>query len=244
MSEPGLLLILDDEKNDLAEVSLQLIRLGVDAVHAGSLDEADLLTRQEGSRIHGAVLPAGASDARIEAVLETIGPHTGVGVSGLAVLGPRPGDARVKELRGLGISWRLWRPYEDRDVRFLGGSLVWASSEENLRIDRRVPTALPGIVAHCGEARSVLIGDLSASGAYVEIPDPDLPPAGAQIQLEIALPGGPIELSALVRWVAEPDMRPVRARPPGCGVEFIGPSREIRMPLMEHVDIEASRFAL
>jgi hypothetical protein len=237
----GLLLVLDLGKDSFGELALRLVRLGVDAVLAAGLDEAELMAREEQVRIRGMLLPAEASGEQVDRVLESIGTHAGVGAETLAVVGPRPDEARLEALRQRSVGLRLWEPVEDRDLRFLASSLLWLGSHEDVRLDIRIPTALPGLASHGRDARTVTVGDLSPSGARLETAVPfDL---GSEVELEIALPGGrAIMISAVVCWVAEDASNP--ARPPGFGVEFREPSEAILLALAEHIESERSRFLL
>jgi hypothetical protein len=238
----GRLMAVDDDKGTLADPALQLIRLGVDVLLATQVDEAELLARQEGRRLRGVLLPSGSDDLRIDEVLEAVGPASGIELWGVALLGERLDEDRVDALRARGLRWRLWSPYQDRDLRFLGRSILWAGSDENLRLDGRVPTALPGFVGRRGETRGVLVGDLSPSGAFLESSHPF--PAGSQIEVEVALPGGSVTLKATVRWVSPRNARPEAGRNPGFGVEFLHPPKDAVALLLEHIDAEFKRFML
>lgn len=157
------------------------------------------------------------------------------------MIGPRPDEARLEALRQRSIGLRLWEPVEDRDLRFLGSSLLWLGSDDDLRLDIRIPTALPGLASHGRDARTVTVGDISPSGARLETAVPfDL---GSFVELEIALPGGSaVTISAVVCWVAEDGSDP--ARPPAFGVEFLEPSTAILLALAEHIESERARFLL
>lgn len=237
----GRLLAVDDEKGSLGDLSLQLLRLGVDVLLATEIDEAELLARQEGQRLRGALLSSATDEARIDEVVEAIGPHTGIGPESIALLGRRIDEESMRRLRERGVRWRLWSPYEDRDLRFLGWELLCGNGDQDLRIDRRFPTALPASVERRGESRDVLVGDLSLSGAYLETASPF--PAGSQLNLVIALPGSPLDLRCTVRWVSSQKTR-VTGRAQGCGVEFLEISGEALAALKEHLETERARFYL
>jgi hypothetical protein len=237
----GRLMAVDDDMGSLGDPALQLIRLGVDVLLAREADEVELLARQEGRRLRGVLIPSVADDARIEEVLAAVEP-AGIELFGVALLGERLDEDRCDALRARGLRWRLWSPYEDRDLRFLGRSLLWAGSDENLRLEGRVPTALPGFAGRRGETRGVLVGDLSPSGALLESNNPF--PAGSQIEIEIALPGGSVTLGAIVRWVAPPSTRHGAGRNRGFGVEFVNPRKDVVAQLLEHIDCEFRRFML
>lgn len=236
----GRLLAVDDGKGSLADVPLRMVRVGIDVLLSSEVDEAELLARQEGDGICGLVLPSAAGAPHVVQALDAVSPHTGVGPDRVVLLGPRMDERTADHLRELGVRWRLWDPLEDRDLRFIGWSLVWGNGDENLRLDLRVPTALPAQAIRRGDARDVLVGDLSSAGAFLETDAPF--PAGSQLGVVIQLPNREIEVCATVRWVTGRDLLPGRAR--GCGVEFLNPPHELRLALEEHLESETARFYL
>lgn len=238
----GRLLAVDDGKGSLGDVSLRMVRAGVDVLHSSEIDEADLMARQEGKKVCGLLLPSAAGVEYVDQVLEVVGPHTGIGPDRVALLGPRMDPKCADRLRDRGVSWRLWEPHEDRDLRFVGWSLIWGGSDEDLRLDRRIPTALPAQAIRRGDARDVLVGDLSLAGAFLETKTPF--PAGSQLGIEIQLPNRQVEVCGTVRWVAsaQPDLLPARTE--GFGVEFLNPPGELRDGLAEHLESERARFSL
>ena len=238
----GRLLAIDDEKGSLGDLPLRLIRAGVDVHHTSEIDEAELLARQEGDGVCGLVLPSAAGERHVFEALEAVGPHTGLGPEGVALLGPRMDGRAIERLRELGVRWRLWDPQEDRDLRFIGWSLVWGASDQNLRLDQRVPTALPATAARRGDERDVLVGDLSPSGAFLETESPF--PAGSRLGIAIRLPNRALELTATVRWVASGRAALQTPLATGCGVEFLDPPPALRGVLAEHIESETARFLL
>lgn len=243
MSKPkpkGLLLVLDLGKQSFGALALRLVRLGVDAVLAAGLDEAELMAREE-VRLRGLLLPSEASGEEIDRVMESIGTHVGVGAEAIAVLGPRPEEAALHALRQRGVGLRLWEPMEDRDLRFLASSLLWLGSDEDQRLDIRIPTALPGLATHRRDARTVTVGDLSPSGARIESAAPF--ELGSDVELEIALPGGSaVNVAGVVRWRVEDGS--IGTGSNGFGVEFLEPSTAILLALAEHIEFERARFLL
>lgn len=238
---PGLLLALDDPEGSLEELPLRLVRLGVDVLYSADDDEAELLARQEGARLAGLILPSASAEERLEPVLDRLKSHSQVVAERVAILGPRLDPPVVQRLRERGLRWRLWSPFEDRDLRSLGWSLVWNSSDQNVRLDARVPTALPAQVIRRGETRDVLVGDLSLGGAFLETEEAF--PAGSSLGLVIRLPNQEVEMAAMVRWVSPP-RREEASRAPGFGVEFTNPPPALRAALEEHLASERARFTL
>jgi len=217
----GALLVLDGEKCALGEAALALVRLGAQALYANNLDEASLLARQEGERVHGALAPSSLTPEQVLEIFEAIGPHTSVRPASLVLVGPRPADEQVAALRAAGLRWGLWEPYEPAELRFLATLAVWEGSDSNLRIEPRVPTSLRGSVTMAGKTRPVRVLDLTTSGAFLEM---DAPPApGRNLGLEIALPEESVQIVAYVRWVRATAVPGPPELPAGAGVEFAPP---------------------
>jgi hypothetical protein len=151
-------------------------------------------------------------------------------------------EEAIEAFKALGLRWHLWFPYEDRDLRYLCWSLIWSGSDMNIRLDQRLPTALQGTATRRDDSRDVVVGDLSSSGAYLEMPRSF--PSGSMLDLELALPSGTIALRGMIRWVSATQGGPVSARPRGCGVEFTGHSRAVLALLEEQVAAERARFFL
>lgn len=235
------LLVVDDAKTSLGDLALQMVRLGIDVLHASLVDEAELLARQEGTAVRGVLMPSTSDVGDLDRMLESVGPYTGIAPEMIALVGPRADEARLDRLRARGMRFRLWSPFEDRDLRFLAWLVAWAGGDDDLRIHARVPTVLPAEVTRQGETRAMMVGDLSPAGAYLETDAPF--PAGCRVNLEISLPSGPIRITGIVRWVADTRSRAPRVRP-GFGVEFVHVRKEVRRELEEHLDAECERFAL
>lgn len=222
LSRFGAVLVLDSGKGELGGVALQLVREGITALYSNDLDEASLLARQEGPRVRAAFAPSSASPAQIEGMLEAVGPHTTVRPSSLALVGPRPSDDDVATLLVRGLRWCLWDPSDPVQLRLLASLVLWEGSDADLRIDPRVPTSLRATLTWSGRSQTGQVLDLTASGAFIEVPSP--PPPAQRLGLEIALPTGPIPLVASVRWTRTAPESGSPQRPVGAGVEFTQPT--------------------
>ncbi len=222
LSRFGAVLVLDGGKGALGEVALQLVRQGISTLYSNDLDEASLLARQEGPRLRAAFAPSSASPAQIEEMLEAVGPHTSLRPGSLALVGPRPSDDDVAALLVRGLRWCLWDPSDPARLRLLASMVLYEGSGVDLRIDPRVPTSLRATLTSSGRSQAGHVLDLTAAGAFVEVPSP--PPPGRRLGLEIALPTGPIEVVASVRWTRTQPAPGPPLRPAGSGVVFTQPT--------------------
>lgn len=236
-----LLLVVDGDKTSLGETALRLVRLGVPTVHAADLDEAELMARQDGGRIGALLMPACVSDERMGQVLERVGVHTGLATRRIALLGTEPPPERVAELKECGCVWRVWEPWDDGDLRFVARTVLWSETDNDLRLDPRIPTELPGMVSRRGASHAVTVVDLSISGARIE--SKQAVEVGCPIGLEVAVMKSLLTVKAVVRWIAEPSSG-ATALPRGYGVEFVDPPEAVCHTLEAYVQEQTARFRM
>ena len=96
-----------------------------------------------------------------------------------------------------------------RDFRGFDRERVFIVSDK--RLHQRVPLQAPLRYQHGeGSAQSGASRDISVGGMFIE--SPSSPPLGAQITIELTLPGDKkvVQLPAVVRW----------SKPDGFGVQF------------------------
>jgi hypothetical protein len=235
-------LIVDDPETRLGEVSLRLLRLGIDVFYTKDLDEAQLLARQEAPRIGAVVFPPDLDAAALAGLARRIGASRRGVAPTLLVVGEEPDAERKAALRASGIERALFEPYDESTLRFVVNAAVHGGSEGDPRRETRVPVTLRGRVYMGLRRKDVLVSTLSAAGAYLETPHPDEP--GSQLRIELDLPGdgGPLFAKARVEYVPDPNAR--RGLPMGMGVVFqplAGPD-EARLRAFIHE--QAQRFVV
>lgn len=237
----GVVLVLDDEKGQLGGVALELVRCGLDALYSNDPYEGALLARQEGRRVGGVLLNADAPPGRVDEVIDTVCPETGLDPEAIAVLGDRPADPILRAHLERGLRWCLWKPFEADRLRFIGGLTLWEGNDASVRLDLRVPTRIPATLTCRGHSQRAIAVNLSRGGARLEVAT-RLPP-GRRVQLELGSGDTRIVCSAIVRWTTafRSAKEPV---PPGMGLEFENPSVTTRAALMRLLEAALDRFRI
>ena len=211
-------LILDSASAELARAALRLIEIGIDVLYANDLDEAELLARQESERLGAVLIPATFGLDRVEALLCRVCSRLAAGPRGLVPLGLEPEPEFVEVLRAKGVTWRLWEPFEERELRFVMTAAMATDHGGERRKDARIPTEIATTVFMGRHRKDVTVHDLSATGAYLAATNPFL--EGSRLSFEIPLPDGLVAGKAEVANAKTAD-QPGRADvPEGMGIAF------------------------
>lgn len=230
-----------DEGGSLGPLALQLVRLGVDALHASGPHEGLLIAREDVRRIGAVVVSADADLPALQGLLAQLVRDDGVARPSVLPVGSRLDATRRDAFRTLGARWALCPPFDAAELRFAVTHAIAAGWDEELRIEPRLPVDL-GAICHRGSVRhKVSVRNLSVGGAYLATRTPA--ELGARVKLEIELPGASIEPLARVAHatlVEDPD-RP--DTPIGFGVAFEAMDVRMETPLREYLAVRFAHFA-
>jgi diguanylate cyclase (GGDEF)-like protein len=233
-------LLIDDEGGSLASLALALTRVGVLGLYARDVDEALLFSKQEGGTIRAVVMEADASLERIREILETIDGDLPDGSAAVVAVGPKPGPERLAELRNGGVSWALWSPVDDDELRFVLNSALALPSEVALREGPRAPVNLVASIVLEEQSEIGKIVTLAAGGAFVEMANP--PDVGGRFTLGFTLGNEQVEVESRVVYSNAREkswsVGPVR----GASVVFEGLSAEHQAQIRELVKERLARF--
>ena len=211
-------LVLDSASVELGRASLRLLELGIDVLYANDLDEAELLARQESERLGAVLIPVTFGLDRVEALLSRVCSKLAAGPRGLVLLGLEPESEFVEVLRAKGVTWRLWEPFEERELRFVMTAAMATAHGGERRKDARIPTEIATTVFMGRHRKDVTVHDLSASGAYLAAPNPFL--EGSGLSFEIPLPDGLVLGKAEVVNAKTADRAGRADVPEGMGIVF------------------------
>jgi hypothetical protein len=154
----------------------------------------------------------------VDALLARVCCHLAAGARGLVLVGREPDPEIVEKLRARGVEWRVWEPFEERELRFVMTAAMSTEHGDDPRKAVRIPTEIATAVFMGRHRKDVTVHDLSASGAYLAAPHPFL--EGSRLSLEIPLPNGSVVGKAEVVNAKTAD-RPGRPDvPDGMGVVF------------------------
>lgn len=241
MSQERIALIVDDPASSLGEVSLRLLRLGIDVVYTKEMDEAQLLARQEAWRVGAVLFPPGVDPTAAAGLAARIGTLRRGAPPELLVIGEEPAAEAKQRLRDAGVERALWEPFDESTLRYGVNAAVFGGMQGDPRREVRIATTLRGRTYVGLRRKDVLVSTLSVAGAYLETPHPDEP--GSRLRLEIDLPEGPpLFTRAEVRYASEAGTH--HGLPTGMGVVFepLGPPDEARVRAFLHE--QAQRFTL
>jgi hypothetical protein len=238
MEYERLALVLDDETGQMGELALRLVRLEVRVLYANDFDETVLLAQQAPEDVGAVLVPSHRALEWLPRILKRLRLPPGAVVP----VGERPDDGSVESLRSEGVRWALWKPEDDRALRFVVTTAVSETDAAETRTELRVPTQLGGVLYRgCLERPSVIL-NLNDTGALVEL-DPPVP-AGGRIKLRLDLGGEALTLGARVIWSTEhPEVHTVEAGPV-MGVRFEEVDPDDRAALMRFLTKELERFRL
>jgi hypothetical protein len=211
-------LILDSASAELGRVAMRLLELGIDVLYANDVDEAALLARQESERLGAVLIPTTFGLDQVDGLLSRVCSRLAVGARGLVLVGLEPEPDFLEALRARGVMWRVWEPFDERELRFVMTAAMSTGHAGERRKDPRIPTEIATAVFMGRHRKDVTVHDVSAAGAYLAAPNPFL--EGSQLRVEIPLPGGLVAGKAEVVNAKTAD-RPGRADvPDGMGIVF------------------------
>jgi diguanylate cyclase (GGDEF)-like protein len=233
-------LLIDDEEGSLASLALALTRVGVLGLYARDIDEARLFSKQEGGKIRAVVMEVDASLERIREILETIDADLPDGSAAVVAVGPKPGPGRLAELRNGGVSWALWSPMDDDELRFVLNSALALPSEIALREGPRAPVNLVASIVLEEHSEIGKIVTLAAGGAFVEMANP--PDVGGRFTLGFTLGNEQVEVESRVVYSNTREKSWSVGSVRGASVVFEGLSAEHQARIRELVKERLARF--
>jgi hypothetical protein len=229
MTDPLCMLIVDDEKNALAELPLRILRIGVDVFYTIGGEEAWLLASDEAPRIRVVLFPPSIDFDQISAVVDRLRSRASEVPRTLVVVGPQPDEPTRERLRKGGVELALWEPYDESALRQVLANALTVGNHADSRKAPRFPTTMLARAFSGIHRRDVIVSKLSLSGAFLETPSPFL--LETRITLELALPDGPFVTKATVVCSRAERASAAPGRPLGMGVAFadLDPALEERL---------------
>jgi hypothetical protein len=199
----------------------RLVRMGYRAVPAKTPEQAHVLLRIARGAIGAAVL---APDLPVVDLRRTLRFLCDVATGELWFLaaGPKPERADLARLRSAGVTFPLFEPLHSNTLRFqINRALAGSGVVRGERRSVRAPTNWEIPVFMEGRSKAASVYTVSSSGAFLATPAPS--PRGAQLALELPMPGLPSRLKAHVVMTNVPGNLQHKNLPVGMGVRFAGP---------------------
>src|SRR5262249_34418703 len=131
-----------------------------------------LLARERKDQVSAIVLPAARAAGIWPEVRRRIVEPLGLAPACALVVGQRLDAPDAAALHDDGLRWALWEPFSFADLRFGVSHALAAADPDDLRLESRVPCAIPvEVVAH-GEVASARLTDISTGGSFVQLARP------------------------------------------------------------------------
>jgi Tfp pilus assembly protein PilZ len=211
-------LVVDDDRQTLGGLALQLTRLGVLVLYTPDEEEAMLLAAQERGRVRALIVPPTISADSARRLREKIEADIDEGSPSLIIVGNEPSTGMCRALRQAGGIWALWNPIDENDLRFVVHAAMALPWEIARRREARAPVQLP-VWLHGDETRALgQVISLSAGGGFIELSEPF--PVGTHLELELALEDRAVEVEARVIYVNMRNAEWTLSFPRGVGVVF------------------------
>ena len=138
----------------------------------------------------------------------------------LVSVGPQPDNDQRRRLRGARVRMAMWDPIDDGVLRFQINRALNREQETNKRDTIRVPTFLLTRIFVAGREKDAVVYSLSTTGAFLDTPRATMD--GAEIDLEIRIPGSSLRTRAKVVFCNVPGNLQRPKLPLGMGVRFEG----------------------
>jgi len=206
---------LDGSSTRLAE---RMMPFCIEPVLVPELAEAQEILEERRVAISAVLIPTDLSTQNLKKALKNlrkVGPASGLT---FVSFGQPPRPDERKQLRGAGLSIALWEPYDDGTLRFQLNRGVCGDRDEHHRASPRVPTYLLARAFVGDRAKDAVLYSLSEGGAFLETPRASMD--GAQLEIELRLPTGPVRVKGQVMFSNVPGNLQQPNLPLGMGVRF------------------------
>jgi hypothetical protein len=212
-------LVLDGDDHRLAEVSASLSVLGHQLLYADDLEDLVQLATEYRAQVGALLLPAGRTVEWWPAVRKRIVEPLGLAPRSVLPVGERIADRDAESLHREGLRWALSEPCTPWELRFAVTMVLAASDPGDLRLETRVPCAIPVEVTSHSRKTTAQVTDLSTGGACVQLAHPFA--QETLVVLRGPLCGRPVSLPARVAWRSGPRSPSWRDREMGIAFERI-----------------------
>lgn len=215
------------------ELAKKIGGLEIVPVVVPGVEDALALMRQNEVEYSALLIPSDYETKGLKKILKqlvALAPPEGLS---LVSVGPQPNNDQRKRLRGAGIRMAVWDPIDDGVLRFQINRALNRDQETNKRDTTRVPTFLLARVFVGGREKDAVVYSLSATGAFLDTPRATMD--GAEIELEIRIPGSSIRTRATVVFCNVPGNLQRPKLPLGMGVRFEGLEKAQLKLLREYI---------
>ncbi len=244
MQEPPAILILGDHDPRLQALSESIRKFGFRGIRAKTPTDAIDLAENRGFRFKVALVDQSVAAPGLDRALSSLRIHLRAPEMAVIATGDEPDAERAQLLRQSGVRLALWRPVSENALRFqINAALARAerrSEAAALRGDQRVPTNWTTRYYVAGRARKSGVYSLSGGGAFLATPTPLM--RGAQLSLDLPLPGRPTQVLGEVIYNNVAGNLQRDHLPRGMGVRFVETNAGDHQAICDTVSESAVRY--
>jgi hypothetical protein len=222
----------------MVRLSQRLRELGYRVLRTKTLDQGRAALSDARFIMTVAVIPPDLPVPDLARALAALRAPARAPVLRFVATGEKPDATERSLLRGAGVEFALWEPFDDHTLRFqINRALADGAPPPRRRHAVRVPTNWPVLVTAGKRQKPAKVYCVSAEGAYLATPRPSVPKA--LIHFSLPLPSGDLRLSGEVVMTNVPGNLARRNLPVGMGVRFTGHSQKAARSILAFTEERA-----
>lgn len=208
------------------ELAARASRLGFRVVRSKAAEDAIALRAERGFRFGAVLLDSAIPATQLGDALRMMRVRLEAPELNFIAVGEGADDETRRRLRQGGIQLTLWEPIGDHTLRFQLNRALANFQPSRIRGEQRVPTDWRALVYVGGREKRVGVYSISSGGAFLATPQPSM--SGAEIAVELPLPGGSVTLDGRVIYTNVPGNLRSPSLPNGMAIRFsTGQSSEV-----------------
>ena len=218
MDERAQVILIEGSDGGITTLAERLRAFDVEPTRVANLDSAAALVAEQRQPFCVVMIPTDFYHDRLKKVLRSVITANPQSEVMLVSVGRHPTPAQRKELKAAGMRLALWEPYDEGTLRFQLNRALGGDRDHHKRRALRVPTYLLARIFIGGRTKDAVVYSLSEGGAFLETQRASM--EGAQVKVELRLPGGSVEASGEVLFSNVPGNLQRPNLPLGMGLHF------------------------
>jgi hypothetical protein len=218
MEERAQVILIEGSDGGITTLSERLRTFDVEPTRVANLESAEALVGAQRQAYCVVMIPTDFKHEKLKKALKAVKSANTQSEVVLVSVGRHPTPTQRKELKSAGLKLALWEPYDEGTLRFQLNRAIGGDQDRHKRSALRVPTYLLARVFIGGRTKDAVVYSLSEGGAFLETQRASM--EGAQVQVELRLPGGAIEAGGEVLFSNVPGNLQQPNLPLGMGLRF------------------------
>lgn len=238
MDERPQIILIEGSDGGMATLAERIRSFDVEPNRVANLDSAAALVATQRQSFCVVMIPTDFHHEKLKKALKPIAKASAHSEVFFVSVGRQPTASQRKMLRAAGLKLALWEPYDEGTLRFQLNRALGGDRDHHQRRTLRVPTYLLARVFVGGRTKDAVVYSLSEGGAFLETQRASM--EGAQVEVELRLPTGPIRTHGEVLFSNVPGNLQRPNLPLGMGLRFtalsVAETKQIK-------DFVAARYA-